>query len=186
MGCACVHPGGRLQLPNDGRQAARAGLLCFQCCQPANCRPVPLCAVQRWAGPDQAQALSLCEWLYHRVEPLRAFMAQEGTQEEGAATGVAAWMQCRRWFGLLLSAIAACWLGGGCIELNPGCPRTSQLLPAAGRQQRSEGVLQALAAVAEAVRGWEFCQKYGAWVEAHQGQLAPTVVEFWQQAQQVG
>ncbi|PRW56947.1 outer envelope mitochondrial [Chlorella sorokiniana] len=36
--------------------------------------PAVVAAVKRWAGPDQAQALSLCEWLFHRVESLAPFM----------------------------------------------------------------------------------------------------------------
>lgn len=53
-------------------------------------------------------------------------------------------------------------------------------------QQRAERVLQTLAAAAEAVQQREFLQQHGAWVEAHQQQLPPEVVAFWQQAQQVG
>ncbi|GAB4819100.1 hypothetical protein N2152v2_006146 [Parachlorella kessleri] len=38
--------------------------------------PAVIAAVKRWAGPDQAQGLSLCEWLYHKVGALREFMEQ--------------------------------------------------------------------------------------------------------------
>lgn len=51
--------------------------------RPASCLPRGL---QRWAGPDQAQALSLCEWLYHRVEPLQAFMPEPLKQAAAGGT----------------------------------------------------------------------------------------------------
>ena len=105
--------------------------------------------LQRWAGPDQAQALSLCEWLYHRVASLEAFLPSTDQKQQDAAAGGAA-------------------------------------AAAAVRHQRSEGVLQALAAAAEVIRQWEFARKYGSWVQAHQQQLPAQVVVFWQQAQQVG
>ena len=110
--------------------------------------------LQRWAGPDQAQALSLCEWLYHRVASLEAFLPSTDQQQDAAAAAAAA--------------------AGGAVAA------------AAARQQRSEGVLQALAAAAEVIRQWEFAHKYGSWVQVHQQQLPAQVVEFWQQAQQVG
>lgn len=52
--------------------------------------PAVVAAVKRWAGPDQAQALSLSEWLYHRVASLAAFMPasweqQQHEQHAGAA-----------------------------------------------------------------------------------------------------
>jgi hypothetical protein len=42
--------------------------------------------MQRWAGPDQAQALSLCQWLYHRVAALSPFL-QEQEQGQGDSPG---------------------------------------------------------------------------------------------------
>lgn len=46
-------------------------------------------------------------------------------------------------------------------------------------------MLQALAAVADVLRQWEFVQQYGSWVEAHRERLPAEVVDWWQQAQQV-
>lgn len=36
-------------------------------------------AVKRWAGPDQAQSLSLCQWMYHRIPSIKIFMQSCGT-----------------------------------------------------------------------------------------------------------
>lgn len=64
------------------------------CTPPNPCLPLPsLPALQRWAGPDQAKALSLCNWLYHRVASLAAFLpaaeAQQPTEQqpEGGEAG---------------------------------------------------------------------------------------------------
>lgn len=39
-------------------------------------RPWNRMLLQRWAGPGQAQALSLCDWLFHRVESLQDVLPQ--------------------------------------------------------------------------------------------------------------
>ena len=52
--------------------------------------PAVIAAVKRWAGPDQAQGLSLCEWLYHKVGALREFMeqpVQQGAGDGGECAG---------------------------------------------------------------------------------------------------
>lgn len=40
--------------------------------------PSVISAVKRWAGPDQAQSLSLCSWMYHRIPSLKKFMGGLG------------------------------------------------------------------------------------------------------------
>ncbi|KAL6779590.1 hypothetical protein ACKKBG_A12900 [Auxenochlorella protothecoides x Auxenochlorella symbiontica] len=50
------------------------------------CLPAVISAVKRWAGADQAQSLSLAEWLYHRVASLKHF----GSDAEAARLGEAA------------------------------------------------------------------------------------------------
>ncbi len=49
--------------------------------------PAVVSAVKRWAGPDQAQSLKLCEWLYHRLHTLRAFLEEGGQQQAGSGGG---------------------------------------------------------------------------------------------------
>ena len=74
----------------------------------------------------------------------------------------------------------------GCREASEQKRPLPRRGPAAGsREQRTEGVLQALAAAAEAIRSFEFCRKYGAWVEEHAGALPPAGAAFWREAQQV-
>ena len=48
----------------------------FNLCGPelGNMTPAIVQAVRRWSGPDQAQAVSLCEWLYQRFPALQAFI----------------------------------------------------------------------------------------------------------------
>lgn len=132
--------------------------------------PPPPC-VQRWAGPDQAQALSLCEWLFHRVESLEPFMPAGGVPAAG---------------GQALGSIHPAGLHATALLFVYSraliCP---PCLLQAG-QERAEHVLRALAAAAEAVQQGEFVLHHGAWVEAHQQLLPAAVVAFWQQAQQVG
>lgn len=41
--------------------------------------PAVVAAVKRWAGPEHAQGLSLCDWLFHRIPSLRAFMFDNPT-----------------------------------------------------------------------------------------------------------
>lgn len=106
--------------------------------------PAVVAAVKRWAGPDQAQGLSLSDWVYHRVTSVRAFLPPPAAGQPGSEAGNG---------------------------------RT-------GQQPRA--VLAALAAAAEAVRRWEFCQLHGDWVAAQpSGSLEPEVLSYWQQAQQV-
>lgn len=42
--------------------------------QVKNSAPAVVAAVKRWAGPEHAQGLSLCDWLYHRIPSLTEFM----------------------------------------------------------------------------------------------------------------
>ena len=42
--------------------------------------PSVISAVKRWAGPDQAQSLSLCSWMYHRIPSLKKFMGGLGAK----------------------------------------------------------------------------------------------------------
>jgi tetratricopeptide (TPR) repeat protein len=96
--------------------------------------PAVVAAVRRWAGPDQAQGLSLCEWLFHRIPSLAAFMPPPPAADAAAA--------------------AAAPDGG-----------------AAG--QRTEAVLEALAAAAVAVLDWEWARSaHGAWALANPAQLS--------------
>lgn len=74
--------------------------------------------------------------------------------------------------------------GGGVLVAHP-LPFHPVPAAASERQQRSEAVLQALAAAAEALQSWEFVRQHGAWAEAHQQQLPAAVLDFWRQAQQV-
>ncbi|KAI3438049.1 hypothetical protein D9Q98_000492 [Chlorella vulgaris] len=76
-----LRAGQALRLPGGG--AAKADVLqylvaedFFAACgeEPKRMMPAVISAVKRWAGPDQAQALSLCEWLHHSVPGLAAFM----------------------------------------------------------------------------------------------------------------
>ena len=39
--------------------------------------PAVIEAVKRWAGPDQAQSLSFCQWMYHRIPSIKDFMKKE-------------------------------------------------------------------------------------------------------------
>ena len=139
-------------------------------CQPA-CACLLTPCLQRWAGPDQAQALSLCEWLFHRVESLEPFMPAGAVPAAG---------------GQALGSVHPAGLHAAALLFVRSraliCP---PCLLQAG-QERAEHVLQALAAAAEALQQGDFVQQHGAWVEAHQQQLPAAVVTFWQQAQQVG
>lgn len=63
-----------------------------ECC-PATmaCLPPVIQAVKRWAGNDQAQSLSLIEWIYHRMTGLRAFFddgANHGSYGDGRTKAV--------------------------------------------------------------------------------------------------
>lgn len=140
--------------------------------------------LQHWAGPDQAQALSLCEWLYHRLEALDAFMPSPPPAAGSAGASLLAGPHCTA--GHALHRI--CLLCLQCSRVRGRHICNAAPLPlclaAAARQQRSEGVLRALAAAAETLRQWEFVQQHGAWVEAHQEELPPAVVEYWRGAQQ--
>lgn len=42
--------------------------------------PSVIDAVKRWAGPDQAQSLSLCQWMYHRIPSIKTFMHSENME----------------------------------------------------------------------------------------------------------
>jgi len=42
--------------------------------------PAVVAAVKRWAGPEHAQGLSLCDWLYHRIPSLTEFMPSTTNQ----------------------------------------------------------------------------------------------------------
>jgi Asp-tRNA(Asn)/Glu-tRNA(Gln) amidotransferase A subunit family amidase len=41
--------------------------------------PAVVAAVKRWAGPEHAQGLCLCDWLYHRIPSLAKFMPSSMT-----------------------------------------------------------------------------------------------------------
>jgi len=43
-------------------------------------------AMKRWAGPDQAQALSLCQWMYHRIPSIKQFMKKDSTDDSVPST----------------------------------------------------------------------------------------------------
>lgn len=68
-----------------GLASRQAPLGPLKACMLLSHRAAAATRVQRWAGPDQAQALSLCEWLYHRVASLAAFMPDR--KKEDAAAG---------------------------------------------------------------------------------------------------
>lgn len=84
--------------------------------------PAVIAAVKRWAGPDQAQGLSLAEWLHHRMQRLREFAhskGEEGAEEErGAAGPNGSGREGARWS-------MRCWLELWCACGE--CVHTSQL-----------------------------------------------------------
>lgn len=55
----------------------------FGLCDPEVQRSAPavVSAVRRWAGADQAKALNLTEWLFHRIPSLRTFLPPPGEKE---------------------------------------------------------------------------------------------------------
>jgi Asp-tRNA(Asn)/Glu-tRNA(Gln) amidotransferase A subunit family amidase len=46
-----------------------------------NCAPAVVAAVKRWAGPEHAQGLAICDWLYHRIPSLTEFMPRKRSQK---------------------------------------------------------------------------------------------------------
>ena len=56
------------------------------------CAPLCCAGVQRWAGQEQAQALSLCEWLYHRLASLEAFMPVAPPAEAADVGAAGKWL----------------------------------------------------------------------------------------------
>ena len=49
----------------------------FQICSQEMIESLPavIQAIKRWAGPDQAQSLSLCSWIYHRIPSVVKFVS---------------------------------------------------------------------------------------------------------------
>lgn len=58
--------------------------------------PIVIEAVKRWAGMDNAQALSLCDWLYHRMPLLRKFMDEKVDDKESVSQSNEQPNRCRQ------------------------------------------------------------------------------------------
>eukprot|EP00887_Chlorella_sp_A99_P007627 scaffold20.g7627.t1 len=76
---ALLRAGQALRLPTAGRGEVAHYLVAedfFAACGPElqAALPAVVAGVKRWAGLEQAQGLSLCDWVFHRVQSLRSFM----------------------------------------------------------------------------------------------------------------
>jgi tetratricopeptide (TPR) repeat protein len=75
-GKALIEATGRRAPPDDSPRRYLVAEDVFGVCEETmvGMSPSVIEGVKRWAGTEQAQSLSLCQWLYHRVSGLRRFI----------------------------------------------------------------------------------------------------------------
>ena len=69
--------------------------------------PAVVAAVKRWAGPEHAQGVSLCDWLYHRIPSLQSFLKNSTPTQNGESPSPSGKIESKEVLAALASAANA-------------------------------------------------------------------------------